>query len=157
MQRLVRYRLAGVPAMPALCHCSMCRRASAAPMVAWAMYQQAQVSFTGAPPQSTNLRRAVLAVSARVAARRSASRLSTFQASLTSRSEVSTVRKRCHPPFTLGSRSGCSGCWSAMLCLVTPSSRLRSRLVPTMSANPSIERTFQRSLRAFLLAARVER
>lgn len=35
----VRYRIAGRPVMAALCYCSMCRRANAAPAVAWAMYQ----------------------------------------------------------------------------------------------------------------------
>ncbi len=43
----VRYRITGEPMMAALCHCSMCRRAHAAPAVAWAMFQEAQVSFVG--------------------------------------------------------------------------------------------------------------
>ena len=38
--------------MAALCHCSMCRRASAAPAVAWAMYPQAQVTFLQGEPAS---------------------------------------------------------------------------------------------------------
>ncbi|HJQ58585.1 MAG TPA: GFA family protein [Vineibacter sp.] len=42
----VRYRIAGEPLMAALCHCSMCRRAHAAPAVAWAMFHESQVSFT---------------------------------------------------------------------------------------------------------------
>lgn len=41
----VRYRIDGEPAMTALCHCSMCRRAHAAPAVAWAMYRDDQVTF----------------------------------------------------------------------------------------------------------------
>jgi len=41
----VRYRITGSPVMAALCHCSMCRRANAAPAVAWAMYEQSQVEF----------------------------------------------------------------------------------------------------------------
>jgi hypothetical protein len=41
----VRYRINGDPVMAALCHCSMCRRANAAPAVAWAMYQESQVVF----------------------------------------------------------------------------------------------------------------
>lgn len=41
----VRYRIAGDPVMAAICHCSMCRRANAAPAVAWAMFQEPQVSF----------------------------------------------------------------------------------------------------------------
>ena len=42
----VRYRATGSPVMAALCHCSMCRRANAAPTVAWAMFQTSQVEFT---------------------------------------------------------------------------------------------------------------
>lgn len=42
----VRYRIAGAPVMTALCHCSMCRRAHAAPAVAWALYDESQVEFT---------------------------------------------------------------------------------------------------------------
>ena len=41
----IRYRITGAPLMAALCHCSMCRRANAAPAVAWAMYPQEQVVF----------------------------------------------------------------------------------------------------------------
>jgi hypothetical protein len=46
----VRYAIEGAPLLTALCHCSMCRRASAAPAVAWAMFAESQVRFTGAPP-----------------------------------------------------------------------------------------------------------
>ena len=46
----VRYRISGSPVMAALCHCSMCRRANAAPAVAWAMFQEAQVDFTSQLP-----------------------------------------------------------------------------------------------------------
>ena len=42
----VRYETAGAPVVVAICHCSMCRRANAAPAVAWAMLQEAQVTFT---------------------------------------------------------------------------------------------------------------
>lgn len=48
----VRYRIAGAPVLAAICHCSMCRRAHAAPAVAWAMYAQGQVQFTKNEPQS---------------------------------------------------------------------------------------------------------
>jgi hypothetical protein len=48
--RSVRYRIHGEPVMTALCHCSMCRRANAAPAVAWVMYQQDQVEFTDQQP-----------------------------------------------------------------------------------------------------------
>jgi hypothetical protein len=48
----VRYEISGDPMMAAICHCSMCRRANAAPVVAWAMYAQEQVRFTKAEPQA---------------------------------------------------------------------------------------------------------
>jgi hypothetical protein len=48
----VRYEIVGEPIMAALCHCSMCRRANAAPMVAWAMFAESQVAFTNAQPKS---------------------------------------------------------------------------------------------------------
>ena len=41
----VRYRVSGSPVMTALCHCTLCRRANAAPVVAWAMYEDTQVTF----------------------------------------------------------------------------------------------------------------
>ena len=47
---LIRYRISGAPVVTALCHCSMCRRASAAPVVAWAMFEQPQVLFIGEKP-----------------------------------------------------------------------------------------------------------
>lgn len=46
----VRYVLKGKPVMAALCHCSMCRRANAAPAVGWAMFAEEQVRFTKGPP-----------------------------------------------------------------------------------------------------------
>ena len=46
----VRYRISGEPLMAALCHCSMCRRANAAPAVAWAMYRESQVGFPNSSP-----------------------------------------------------------------------------------------------------------
>jgi hypothetical protein len=45
----VRYHTSGEPIVVALCHCSMCRRANAAPAVAWAMFSQDQVRFEGEP------------------------------------------------------------------------------------------------------------
>ena len=41
----VRYRIIGSSLVAAICHCSMCRRANAAPVVAWAMYKEEQVTF----------------------------------------------------------------------------------------------------------------
>ncbi len=46
----VRYRITGQPGMTAICHCTMCRRAHAAPAVAWAMFEQSQVVFTQNQP-----------------------------------------------------------------------------------------------------------
>lgn len=43
----VRFRASGEPIVVAVCHCTMCRRAHAAPSVAWAMYSEAQLEFTG--------------------------------------------------------------------------------------------------------------
>ncbi|MFC3550432.1 GFA family protein [Lysobacter cavernae] len=46
----IRYRISGAPVMTALCHCRMCRRANAAPAVAWAMVEQSQLAYlTDAP------------------------------------------------------------------------------------------------------------
>ncbi|MFI8482300.1 GFA family protein [Pseudomonas sp. NPDC078700] len=47
----VRYSLAGEPLMAAICHCTLCRRAHAAPAVAWAIYKDDQVSFTQGQPK----------------------------------------------------------------------------------------------------------
>lgn len=47
----VRYEARGEPVMVALCHCSMCRRAHAAPAVAWIMFQQDQVRFVSGKPK----------------------------------------------------------------------------------------------------------
>lgn len=48
----VRYRISGEPVMAAICHCAMCRRANAAPVVAWAMFHESQVTFAGAGPKT---------------------------------------------------------------------------------------------------------
>jgi len=47
----LRYRASGAPLMTALCHCRMCRRAHAAPAVAWAMFAAAQVEFMHEAPR----------------------------------------------------------------------------------------------------------
>jgi hypothetical protein len=46
----VRYEISGAPLFTALCHCTMCRRANAAPAVAWAMFKREQVRFTKRAP-----------------------------------------------------------------------------------------------------------
>jgi hypothetical protein len=43
----IRFVTAGEPIIVAVCHCSMCRRANAAPAVVWAMFKQDQVNFSG--------------------------------------------------------------------------------------------------------------
>jgi len=43
----LRYEASGAPLLTAICHCSMCRRANAAPVVAWAMFSEEQVGFEG--------------------------------------------------------------------------------------------------------------
>lgn len=48
----VRYQAKGEPIMAAICHCSMCRRANAAPVVAWAMFEDSQVTFTRSRPRN---------------------------------------------------------------------------------------------------------
>lgn len=50
----IRYEVIGEPIMAAICHCSMCRRAHAAPFVAWAMFEQSQVKFIKAQPKTYN-------------------------------------------------------------------------------------------------------
>jgi hypothetical protein len=48
----VRYAVSGAPVLTAICHCTMCRRANAAPAVAWSMFKAEQVVFTkGAPAE----------------------------------------------------------------------------------------------------------
>lgn len=47
----IRYELSGEPVLAALCHCTMCRRAHAAPAVAWAMFEDTQVAFTHGLPR----------------------------------------------------------------------------------------------------------
>jgi len=46
----IRYEITGAPVIVAICHCTMCRRANAAPAVAWAMFHESQVAFTRDTP-----------------------------------------------------------------------------------------------------------
>ncbi len=41
----VRYQIIGEPVMTAICHCSICRRASATSSMSWAMFKKHQVTF----------------------------------------------------------------------------------------------------------------
>jgi hypothetical protein len=47
----VRYEADAEPIVVAICHCSMCRRAHAAPAVAWVMFREDQVRFTNNKPK----------------------------------------------------------------------------------------------------------
>lgn len=46
----VRYEVEGEPVLVALCHCTMCRRAHAAPVVAWAMFPEARLRYIKGTP-----------------------------------------------------------------------------------------------------------
>lgn len=50
----VRYEVTGDPRHVALCHCTDCRRASGAPMVAWAAFDAAAVTVTRGDPRTRN-------------------------------------------------------------------------------------------------------
>lgn len=47
----IRYTISDHPVMTAICHCTMCRRAHAAPAVAWAMFEESQVTFSKGKPK----------------------------------------------------------------------------------------------------------
>ncbi len=46
----IEYEAIGPCVMSSLCHCPSCRRATGAPVVAWAMYEAGQVSVTKGQP-----------------------------------------------------------------------------------------------------------
>ena len=46
----VRYEAGGTPYHAVICHCSMCRRAAGAPVVAWFSVARADFRFTAASP-----------------------------------------------------------------------------------------------------------
>lgn len=45
----VRFELHGAPKVVTMCHCSLCRRWSGAPAVAWATFANAQLTLHGEP------------------------------------------------------------------------------------------------------------
>lgn len=47
----VRYEITGAPMVTAICHCTTCRRANGAPVVAWAMFEKGQVQFATEQPK----------------------------------------------------------------------------------------------------------
>ncbi len=48
--RAVRYQVEGAPFHETLCHCSICRRTSGAPLVAWASFPRTGFRFTSGSP-----------------------------------------------------------------------------------------------------------
>lgn len=50
----ITYQVSGEPDFVALCHCIDCRRASGAPMVAWAMFPEAALTLTKGTPKTIN-------------------------------------------------------------------------------------------------------
>jgi heme-degrading monooxygenase HmoA len=47
----IRYRARGTPLDPSLCHCSICRRTSGAPMVAWATFPTNEIEWLKGTPR----------------------------------------------------------------------------------------------------------
>jgi hypothetical protein len=47
----IRFRISGEPAFSCICHCATCRRASAAPSVAWLTFDRSQVEFVSGTPR----------------------------------------------------------------------------------------------------------
>ena len=50
----ITYQVSGEPGFVALCHCTDCRWASGAPMVAWAMFAEAALILTKGTPKTIN-------------------------------------------------------------------------------------------------------
>ena len=50
----IQYQLSGEPKTVALCHCSDCRRSAGAPVVAWAMFNEAALTLTKGQPKTIN-------------------------------------------------------------------------------------------------------
>ncbi|HEX7671925.1 MAG TPA: GFA family protein, partial [Polyangiaceae bacterium] len=47
----VRYRATGRPRSPSICHCTMCRRTSGAPMVGWATFRTDDLEWVSGNPK----------------------------------------------------------------------------------------------------------
>ena len=50
----IRYRVEGAPQRAGICHCSDCRRASGAPLIAWAIYPRESFTLTAGSPRAYN-------------------------------------------------------------------------------------------------------
>ena len=48
----IRFRISGEPAFSSICHCATCRRASAAPSVAWLTFDRGQVEILSGQPRT---------------------------------------------------------------------------------------------------------
>ena len=48
----IRFRISGEPVFSSICHCATCRRASAAPTVAWLTFDRGQVEILSGNPRT---------------------------------------------------------------------------------------------------------
>jgi hypothetical protein len=48
----IRFRISGEPIFSSICHCATCRRASAAPTVAWLTFDRGQVEIVSGSPRA---------------------------------------------------------------------------------------------------------
>ena len=48
----IRFRISGEPIFSIICHCATCRRASAAPSVAWLTFDRGQVEMLSGSPRT---------------------------------------------------------------------------------------------------------
>jgi len=48
----IRFRISGEPTFSIICHCATCRRASAAPSVAWLTFDRGQVEMLSGSPRT---------------------------------------------------------------------------------------------------------
>jgi hypothetical protein len=48
----IRFRISGEPAISSICHCATCRRASAAPAVAWLTVERGQFEILSGNPRT---------------------------------------------------------------------------------------------------------
>jgi hypothetical protein len=48
----IRFRISGEPVFSSICHCATCRRASAAPTVAWLTFDRGQVEILSGHPRT---------------------------------------------------------------------------------------------------------
>lgn len=56
----IQYQLTGEPTAVSVCHCSDCRRSAGAPLVAWAMFEEASLTLTKGTPKTINSSRSAL-------------------------------------------------------------------------------------------------